>query len=239
MREKPRVLFLDIETKPAVVHAWGLFDQNIALNQIIEDGGTICFGAKWYGEREMLFHSDWLDGHKGMLDAAHALLSEADGVVTYNGDRFDIPKLRGEFCIAGLPPPPPVTSIDVYKAVKKLGLTSNKLAHVGPLLVGDGKIKHEGHELWVKVMAGEPKAQEKMQRYCCQDVRLLERVYKRVLPYIDNHPHMGFTATHSCGACGSTRTQSRGFRRTKASMIQRIQCQACGSWQTGSRIKAM
>lgn len=234
----PRILFLDIETKPAVVHAWRLFDQNIALNQIIENDGVICFGAKWAGSSQMMFHADWLDGHKGMVKAAHALFHEADAVVTYNGDRFDIPKLRGEFCIAGLPPPPPLTSIDVYKSVKRLGLISNKLAHIGPLLVGAGKVKHEGHELWVKVMNGDPKAQAKMERYCAQDVRLLERVYNRVKPYIDNHPHMGFTPAHACGSCGSTHLQSRGFRRTKANLIQRLQCMKCGSWLTGSKAKA-
>lgn len=235
MPNGPRLLFLDIETKPAIVHAWGLFDQNIGLNQVVEPGGTICFGAKWAGERKMLFHADWIDGHDAMVRAAHDLFAEADAVITYNGDRFDIPKLRGEFLLANLPPPPPVTSIDVYKTIKKCGLMSNKLAFVGPQLVGDDKIKHEGHELWVKVMAGEQKAQAKMQRYCCQDVRLLEQVYERVRGYIPNHPHMGATKADNCGACGSHRTQARGYRRTKASVIQRIQCQACGAWQDGRR----
>lgn len=234
-RAQPRILFLDIETKPAIAHVWQLFDVTVALSQVVESGGTICFGAKWAGERKMLFHADWLDGHAAMVKAAHALFSEADAVVTYNGDRFDLPKLRGEFLLAELPPPPPVTSIDVYKSVKKLGLMSNKLAFVGPLLTGDGKIKHEGHELWVKVMAGDPKAQAKMQRYCSQDVRLLEKVYDRVRPYVSNHPHMGLTKADSCGACGSHRLQARGFRRTKASIIARRQCQACGSWQDGRR----
>lgn len=232
---QPRILFLDIETKPAIAHVWQLFDVTVGLSQVVEPGGTICFGAKWAGDRKMIFHADWLDGHAEMVKAAHRLFCEADAVVTYNGDRFDIPKLRGEFLLADLPPPPPVTSIDVYKAIKKCGLMSNKLAFVGPQLTGEGKVKHEGHELWVKVMAGDPSAQAKMERYCSQDVKLLEKVYRRVLPYIPNHPHMGLTKRESCGACGSTRTQARGFRRTKASIIQRLQCQACGSWQDGRR----
>jgi hypothetical protein len=234
---KPRILFLDIETRPAVAYVWQLFDVNVGLNQLIESGGTICFGAKWQGEREMLFYSDWQHGHDEMIRQAHRLFSEADAIVTYNGDRFDLPKLQGEFCLAKLPPPPPVTSIDVYKAVKKLGLQSNKLAYVGPLLTGGNKIKHEGQELWTKVLNGVPAAQAKMERYCSQDVRLLEQVYNRVLPYITNHPHMGVTSADACGSCGSYRTQSRGVRRTKAMYIQRIQCQRCGSWQSGKRVK--
>jgi hypothetical protein len=122
--------------------------------------------------------------------------------------------------------------------MKKLGFLSNKLAFIGPLLTGEGKVKHEGHELWTRVMAGDPKAQAKMQRYCSQDVRLLEQVYDRCLPYIRNHPHMGMTPALACGACGSHSVQSRGVRRTKASFIQRYQCQKCGSWGDGKRVKA-
>lgn len=232
---RPRVLLIDIETKPAIVHAWGLFDQNIGLSQVVDPGGTICFGAQWLGEREAIFHADWIDGHEEMVKAAHRLFNEADAIITYNGDRFDIPKLRGEFLTANLPPPKPITSIDVYKTVKKLGLLSNKLAFVGPLLTGDGKIKHEGHELWTKVMAGEPDAQKKMQEYCAQDVALLANVYLRVMAYIPNHPSLGMRGRDYCGACGSSRLEAVGYRRTKASIIGQLRCQSCGSWQDGKR----
>lgn len=231
------MLILDIETSPAIAYVWRLFDETISLDQLIAPGGTLCFSAKWLDERKMHFHSEWGDGREGMVKAAHRLISEADAIVTYNGDRFDLPKLQGEFLLASLPPPPPVTSIDVYKAVKKLGLQSNKLAFVGPLLTGEGKLKHEGWALWTAVMNGCPKAQRKMQRYCSQDVKLLESVYQKVLPYIPNHPHLGMTAGVACGACGSRNTQSRGVRRTKSSQIQRIQCSDCGSWQSGKQTR--
>jgi hypothetical protein len=235
----PKILFLDIEWKPAVAYVWQLFDVNVALNQLIDDGGLLCFAAKWQGERKTGFWAEWdEDGREGMAQAAHALFCEADAIVTYNGDRYDIPKLRGEFLLAGLQPPPPVTSIDVYKSVKKLGFLSNKLAHIGPKLVGDSKVKHEGMELWINAMDGCPKARRTMKRYNCQDVTLLEDVYLKVRPYIQNHPHLGMCGPLQCGACGSHQVQSRGVRRTKASFIQRYQCQACGSWGDGKRVKA-
>jgi hypothetical protein len=231
--DNPRILFLDIETRPATAYVWGLFDVNVSLNQLVDPGGTICFGAKYQGERKMHFYSDWQHGHQGMVEAAHKLFEEADAIVTYNGDRFDLPKLMGEFLLADLAPPKPPTSIDVYKHVKKLGLLSNKLAFVGPLLTEEGKLKHEGMELWTKVMAGDEAAQRKMQRYCSQDVRLLERVYDRVRPYIHNHPKMRHGEV--CGACGSNNLQSRGWRKTKAFRTQALQCQDCGSWSQGRR----
>lgn len=231
-----KVLVLDIETRPTLAYVWRLFKENVGLPQIVDPGGMICVGAKWVGEREMFMFSDWEHGHDGMVREIHKLMSEADAVVTYNGDKFDLPKLNGEFLLAGLKPIPPLTSIDVYKTFRhKLGFLSNKLAFVGPLLKVGAKVKHEGFELWSKVQEGDERARKKMERYCAQDVRLLERVYKKIRPFIHNHPHMGKTKGTACGACESTKLQSRGYRRTKTLRIQRIQCQACGSWQDGKR----
>lgn len=236
--DNPRILFLDIETKPALIYSFGIRDQHITYNQIKEDGGTICCGLKWMGERKVTVLSEWEHGYRNMLEGVHAALSECDAVATYNGASFDIPKLMGNFLVAGMPPPPPPTQIDIYKAVRKMGFICNKLAYVAPLLGLGEKLKHEGLQMWIDVMQGDQKAQRKMARYCAQDVRLLEDVYARVLPYVHNHPHMGMTPALACGACGSHRLQSRGVRRTKASFIQRYQCQRCGSWGDGKRTKA-
>lgn len=235
---EPRILILDIEWKPAVAYVWQLFDVNVALNQLVDSGGLFTFAAKWLGERKVHFYSEWDDGRQGMAEAAHAMLSEADAIVTFNGDKYDNPKLRGEFVLANLPPPRPCASIDVYRSVKRLGFLSNKLTYIGPLLTGEGKVKHEGMELWTKAMNGCPKARRMMKRYNCQDVTLLEDVYLRVRPYIVNHPHLGMTGPLQCGACTSHQVQSRGIRRTKTQFIQRYQCMSCGAWGDGKRVKA-
>lgn len=232
--ENPKILILDIETRPAVAYVWRAFKENVGHEQVIDAGGVICAAAKWVGEKKTHFFADWLDDKKVMLQGLHDLLSQADAVVTYNGDKFDLPKLHGEFLLAGLPPPPPLTSIDVIKTVRKLGFLMNRLAFVGPLLgVGD-KVKHEGFSLWTKVNEGDPKAQAKMRKYNIQDVVLLEELYFKILPYIKNHPHL-VKGHRKCGACGSPDLQSRGVRRTKSFQIQRLHCQNCGSWQEGAR----
>lgn len=236
--DEPRILFLDIETKPAIVASFGIRDQHITHKQILEDGGTICVGVKWRGEKRARVYSDWQHGHKPMLEAVHELLNEADAVATYNGASFDLPKLQGEFLLAGMTAAPPVTQIDIYKSVRKLGYVSNKLDYIAPLLGLGGKVKHEGLELWLKVMAGDAAAQKRMARYCAGDVKLTEAVYEKVRGFIPDHPHMGLNNHDNCGACGSSRLQARGFRRTKASIIQRLHCQACGNWQSGRREKA-
>jgi uncharacterized protein YprB with RNaseH-like and TPR domain len=228
-----KILFLDIETKPAVVATFGIRDQHIGHKQILKDGGVICVGLKWLGEKRAKVYSEWQHGHKEMLEVVRDALEEADAVATYNGAAFDLPKLQGEFLLHGIPPAPTLTQIDIYKSVRKLGFISNKLDYIAQLLGLGSKVKHEGLDLWLKVMDGDEAAQKRMARYCAGDVMLTEKVYQKVRGFIHTHPHLGATQPRDCGACGSSRTQARGFHRTKASLRQRYQCQACGSWSLG------
>ena len=89
-----RELIIDIETSPNLAYVWGLFKQNVALNQIEDTGEVISFAAKWRGEKKVHFASTYHDGKEGMLDSAHALLDEADVVIGYNSKGFDMKHLR-------------------------------------------------------------------------------------------------------------------------------------------------
>lgn len=228
---------LDIETKPSTAYVWGFYDETVPADRVIDHGGVICVGAKFVGDKGTYLFSEWEHGHKGMLDGIHELMSEADAVVTYNGDKFDLPILNGEFALAGMGPPRPASSIDVYRSIKRLKLGISKLGVIGPRFGLGEKLKHEGFGLWKGVMAGDPKAQKRMGRYCLQDVRLLEALYKRVLPFIKNHPHLLGRDHGSCPACGSKRVQSRGWRPTMTQLVQRLHCQDCNSWHEGKRKK--
>lgn len=214
---------------------WRLWDENIPVDRIIEPGRTICVGAKWAGDKKSYLFSEWEHGHQGMLDAVHAMMSEAAAIVTYNGDKFDLPILRGEFALAGMAPPPPVASIDVFRTTKTLKLGSSKLGYVGQRFGVGEKMKHEGFDLWKGVMAGNAGAQKRMARYCVQDVRLLEALYKRILPYIKNHPCLIGQEVGSCPNCGSLHIQRRGPRTTRAFIIQRLHCVDCGGWHDGPK----
>jgi DNA polymerase elongation subunit (family B) len=235
--DNPKILFLDIETRPMVAEIWGMRDQNVGLNQVREWGGTICFGAMWAGQKKVQFYSDWQHGHIAMLEAAHRLMDEADAVCGYNSDRFDIKKLKGEFVRNGMAPIKPVTSIDVFKAVRReFSFDSHKLDHVATLLGVGNKIKHEGHGLWMKVLQGDEKAQRMMQRYCCQDVKLLERVYDKLLPWMVHHPKLA-EDRGACHKCGSTNLTSQGWKRTAGWKVQSLKCGSCAGWQQGKREK--
>lgn len=233
---KPRILVIDMETKPALAYVWGLFNQNIGINQLVSPSAPICFAAKFVGESKIYFYSDWGDGHEKMIKAAYDLLSEADAVVTYNGDSFDLKKFQGEFLLQHLPPPPPHNSIDLLKTVRKFGLQSNKLAFVGPMLKIGEKVKHAGFELWTSVMDGNIAAQKKMEKYCIGDVVLTDKLYLFVRPYITNHPHLGETLD-ACASCGSKNIGPRGWSRARVFKTRRYQCKDCGHWQLGEKVK--
>lgn len=234
---EPKILFLDLEWRPTKAYVWEPWKQDITPEKIIEHGGLLCVGLKFSTDKEVTLYSDWEHGHNGMVHKVHQMMSEADAVVTYNGDKFDLRKLEGEFLLAGLAPPPTLTSVDCLKAVKKFGFFMNRLGFIGPFLGLGSKVEHEGFSLWTKVNEGDVNAQKRMAKYCKQDVLLLEKLYYKIRPYIRNHPHLGFTQAEQCGACGSVQVQKRGFRRTKTFKIQRLQCQTCGSWMDGKRSK--
>ena len=232
-----RVLFFDIENAPHDVYTWGLFNQNVGIGQIVEPGRVFGFGAKWLGEKETFFYSDQEHTHEGMVVAAHKLLNEADIVVTYNGIGFDIPHMQREFLLQGLLPPKPFKQIDLLRIVRRqFKFASNKLDFVSQQLGIGHKTHHEGFALWVKCMAGDERAWAKMARYCKQDVRLTEKLYHYLLPWMTAVPHIGQMdgAEHSCWACGGTKLRRDGTAFAFVTSYRLYQCQGCGAWVRGS-----
>lgn len=232
---KPRILVIDIETSPGLGYFWRIFDENIGIEQIVEPSRIICAAFKWHGEAGITFYSEWTDGTKAMLHGIHQALGEADAVVTFNGDKFDLPRLNGEFIGQGLDPLPPLTSIDLRKTTKKLGLMSGKLDYVVQYYKIGKKIEHEGFPLWRKVLARDEAACKRMERYNKFDTFLTARLYNFLRPYMDNHPYI--QPSGMCSACGSDDLIHRGYRYTKTMQTERLQCKVCGKWNIGKRSK--
>lgn len=233
----PRILLLDIETAPNKVYSWGLWDQNIATDQVMETSYVLCWSAKWFGKSGVMFDSVKRSGLKRMLGRMHKLLDEADIVVHYNGLKFDIPTLNKEFIQLGFAPPAPYKQIDCMKEVKRIfRFQSNKLAFVSRALDIGAKSKHEGFLLWTKCMEGDAGAWRRMERYNRQDVALLERLYRKLRPWIDKHPNVGvFEDVMACPKCGSEKKQQRGYAVTQMLKYPRYQCQGCAAWFRGNK----
>jgi hypothetical protein len=236
-----KILLLDIEMAPNVAHVWGIWDQNIGINQLQESSYVMCYAAKWLGDKKMMFDSVKKSSDKKMLEGIHKLLDEADAVIHYNGKRFDIPSLNKEFLLHGMFPPAPFKEIDLLTVAKgRFRFVSNKLDYVAQSLGLGKKTEHSGHELWVQCMAGIPKAWKKMEEYNKNDVILLEKVYERFKPWIKNHLNNNVIngTMDCCPTCQSKNIQKRGFNITTTSRYQRYQCRTCGNWfRDGTNLK--
>lgn len=226
-----KILYIDIETSPNLAHVWGLWNQNVGLSQLRESSVMMCFAAKWRGKPKVSFYRG-----EGMVEAAHALLDEADVVVYYNGDRFDRPILNKEFLLAGMTPPAPYKTIDLLKAVKsQFRFPSNKLDYVSGVLGFGGKEHHEGHMLWVKCIAGDTTAWKTMQKYNKKDVTLLEDVHDRLLPWLPAPPNVGLYLDTDCPRCPQGDLERRGWAYTGLGRFQRFRCRNCGGWSKSSK----
>ena len=235
-----RILTVDIETSPILAHTWGIWNVNVGINQIMEPTEMLCFAAKWYGEGEVMFSSSFADGKEEMLDKIWNLLDEADAVVSYNGQRFDIPIIQQAFLEAGMLPPAPYKQIDLLRTAKsQFRWPSNKLDYVTQALGIGAKVKHEGHQLWTDCLMGIPEAWAKMERYNRQDVTLTEKLFTKFKPWIKSLPNAALYQEEgeelSCPGCGNSEwLRPRGFAFTSVSKYQRYRCSKCGRWCRGN-----
>jgi DNA polymerase elongation subunit (family B) len=232
-----KILLLDIETSPNLAYVWGLWQQNIGINQIENNGSVLCWSAKWLGEPKVHFASVQKMDESEMLRRIHVLCERADMIVHYNGKKFDIPVLNREWLKHGFAPPAPSKHLDLYQVCKsKFRFVSNKLDYVSQFLGLGKKIRHTGHELWTGCMRGDKNSWRAMKEYNVQDVALLETLYRKLRPWIDNHPSLGaFKGEACCPKCGSGHLQSRGVMVTSSQQYTRLQCQDCGGWSKRSR----
>lgn len=232
-----KILFLDLETSPNLAHVWGLWNQNVAITQIERSTEVMCFGARWNGEKKVIFKSVHHDGKKEMLDSLWELVNEADVLVGWNSQSFDSKHIKRELLENGYTPPSPYKELDLMRVVRsQFKFPSNKLDYVSQKLGVGAKVKHSGFELWLGCMAGDAKAWAEMKKYQIQDVNLLIDLYEKLLPWIKNHPNRALhdDIPDGCPNCASQLMERRGYSYTSTSKYQRYQCKNCGKWTKGS-----
>ena len=228
-----RLLTLDIETAPMTVRTFGLRDQNIGIDQIVEHGGILCFAAKWVGERGIIYRSAWGDGEKSMIREAGALLDEADGVIGWNSARFDTKWIQAQLARFGYKRIAPFVNVDLMRSARHyFSLPSYKLDYVARFLGVGRKVKTGGFSLWAEVMDGDEQARRLMRRYNIGDTRLTEEVFQRMLAggWVKGLPNCAIEGDHSCPHCGSEKLQARGYTLSKTRRYRRWQCGSCGGW---------
>lgn len=239
MTKKPKVLLLDIETSPIISYTWGLFDQNVALNQIVKDWHVLSFAAKWLGEKKVFYKDQRnvkdISNDKALLEEVWKLMDEADVLLTQNGVKFDIKKLNARFVINGLQPPSSFKNIDTLKIAKKyFGFTSNKLEYMtDKLCIEHKKSKHKkfsGFDLWAECLKGNKEAWDEMKDYNIQDILSLEELYNKLSPWDNTAINFNLyneEMENTC-KCGSKDFKRNGYYFTAVGKFQRYKCTKCG-----------
>lgn len=234
-----KILVFDIETAPHLGYVWALWKQSLGLNQLVEEGVILCWVAKWVNSNDFHQGTLWDDGKEGMIRKLHALMEEADLIVAHNGDKFDIKHVNSEIADLGLAPPSASKTVDTLKVARaRFRLPSYKLDYLCKRWNLGRKLKHEGFELWLACMSGKRRAQQKMLRYNKHDVKILQRLYYKLRPWIKNHPQHGLykeSARPVCSNCGSHRVHKKGMSYTARGAYQRYKCSDCGTPLRGTK----
>lgn len=238
---KPKILCFDIETAPILGYVWGLFQNDVALNQIKQDWFILSWAAKWIGDpNSKLMYMDQsrskdLEDDKRICKGIWKLLDEADIVVTQNGKKFDQKKLNARFVINGFQPPSSYKHIDTLQLAKKhFGFTSNKLEYMtDKLCTKYKKLKtkeFQGFELWKACLSGNKRAWAEMQKYNKQDVLSLEELYTKLIPWDSsvNFALYDEKVIPIC-SCGQKKFKRNGYTYTSSGKYQRYMCVNCGS----------
>lgn len=243
--KQAKIVFFDIETAPTLAWVWRRFKENIGLDQVVHDGWILCGAWKWLGCSEVhtarANKAGWMNtDDRDVTVALWKVLDEADIVVAHNGKDFDVPLMNAAFVRHGLPPPSPYKVVDTKEEAKKaFRFPSNKLEGLCRFFGFGGKHKTE-FTLWTRCIDGDEVAWDRMVRYCACDVVKLERVYKKLLPFMTRHPNVSLYTDDdrpTCPKCNSKHIQWRGKKsyRTATSIYSAFQCQSCGGWGRGQR----
>lgn len=239
-KNSPRILLLDIETSPIISYTWGIWQQDIGLNQIKKDWHLLSFSAKWLNDKKMIYMDQRnnvknIEDDRKLLNKLWELLDECDILITQNGKQFDIKKINARFILNGLTPPSSYKHVDTKQIAKrKFGFTSNKLEYMtNKLNVRYKKLKHSkfaGFDLWTECLAGNKDAWKEMEKYNNYDVLSLEELYLKLAPWDNSINYNLYTDTEDtvCN-CGNEEFSKNGFCYTSIGKYQRYSCKKCGA----------
>jgi DNA polymerase elongation subunit (family B) len=235
----PRILIVDIETSPIISYTWGLFDQNVALNQVVEDWHLLSYSAKFLNEKKVYYKDQSkaknISNDKPLLEDLWNLLDASDIVIGQNSTSFDIKRIKARMLIHGMQPPSSFKQIDTMRIAKKyFNFTSNKLEYLSKKLCKKHKKlthkKFPGFELWKECLKGNKAAWAEMKKYNIQDILATEELYNKLQPWDSSINFNVYSdSVENVCACGSTSFIKKGYKFTSVGKYQRYKCTKCGS----------
>lgn len=263
MKNKPKVLYIDIENSRMIIEfptyslydnnkidpkyikhdwyitcaAWGFLDLEKQKLEKVDAVSTLDFPAR--------FKKNFRDDIE-VVKRLHKVLQDVDLIVGHNSDAFDIKKINYKFIKHGLEPVDLPPTVDTLKAAKKYAKSSsNSLFYLAKEFGVDMKMELPKGVMW-DADAGNEAALRKLKAYNKQDIKSGAALYFKLLPYIKNHPDVRMITnqistpsegreTRSCGTCGSSNVHKNGSLVTKIGRYIRYRCRDCGSSTKGPK----
>lgn len=218
MREgvRNRILILDVERLPGITQQYwwdrgDLKNRYVHYETIIRQPRTTIVCAKWYDDADVIQLAEWDKGGRSkFLRNVHSLLSQADIVVGHNIDNADLPWLAGDLHIeGGLPPLPPMKSIDTLKVLRKVfksGAPFKSLDAICQILGIPSKVDRYDREAMERAVSEKSvEDRERLTAYCVGDVIATQALLDWVRPHLPNPPALfvdgkdSLTTCHRCG----------------------------------------
>lgn len=233
-----KILYLDLETAPKIAYVWRFWKENVGAKQVIDHGHIMSFTAAWNDDGYCTYAENRQDDDAAITIDLIKLLDEADIVIGHNVDRFDCNTINGRALVLGVRPPSPYKIVDTYQVAKKrFKFESNSLEYLAIVLNCEHKklehAKFPGFKLWSECLKGNDEAWQEMKLYNIADVFTVRDVYKKMRPWVPEHPNIGVYEEGDvpvCPKCGSAHIQRRGYSYTQVSKFQRFVCMDCGGW---------
>lgn len=233
----PRILSIDFETTPNDVRTFGYYDTNVVSVQ--QDWYLLSAAWQWYGEEEEVHFarkSRAKGNDRALTKQIWKLFDEADVVMAYNGDRFDVKVANTRFLIHRLGMPSPYRTIDPIKMLRKhFKFVSNKASEIGRALGIEAKLSSGGIETWEGCISNDPDAWAKMEEYNKQDVRFLTSLWTTIRPYVTTPINAQVYASDEygvlpriCPSCMSYEFVKNGNAYTSTGKRQMYRCNNCG-----------
>lgn len=239
---EPKIKLWDLETGYNLVTVFSLYQNYpIPYTAIEQERYIICGSFRDFGKKAIrsvsvadfptAFKKDPTNDYH-VVKAIHEELSDADVTIAHNGDNFDVKYFNTRCLFHGLPPVPPIITIDTYKIAKrKFKFNSNRLDYLAQFLGVGAKKKIDG-KVWLNCLHGVKSAVQEMAKYNRQDVDVLEKVYTKLAPYDVAKLNMNLFSDGEvvCPLCGSAHIEGRGYRQTRTYLYHRMQCYDCRHW---------
>lgn len=232
------VLVFDVETAPMQVYTFGMWDQNIGVEQVISHIFLLSWSAKLLNSS--FLYNDVLTPKEAkkkddsrIVKEIWNMLNDKDILIGQNIKEFDLKVLNTRFLYYGMKPLSHHKIVDtLIVARSNFAFPSNSLKFINKFLGIKQKKENAGFRLWKECMEGNADALKEMSSYCDGDVLAEEDLYYKMRPFIKGHPNLALYSEIQediCPNCGSFALVEEGYYYTPSSKFESVRCEDCGA----------